>query len=91
MGKVVHRVINRSDDHAGWVIHCPGCKIGHFLDNRWKFNGDLDRPTFTPSILVKANMPGYNRCHSFVTDGDIRFLKDCGHDLKNTTVKLEAF
>lgn len=30
-------------------------------------------------------------CHSFVTDGKIRFLGDCTHDLKNQTVELKEF
>lgn len=28
------------------------------------------------------------RCHSFVTDGMIRFLDDCTHDMKGQTVEL---
>ena len=30
-------------------------------------------------------------CHSFVTDGKIRFLGDCTHDMKNQTVDLKPF
>jgi hypothetical protein len=33
---------------------CPGCKDYHMPDNSWQFNGDLDKPTFSPSILVKG-------------------------------------
>lgn len=29
------------------------------------------------------------RCHSFVTDGEIRFLSDCTHALAGKTVRLE--
>lgn len=36
-------------------IECPGCKESHMLDvRRWTFNGDIDRPTFTPSLLVRT-------------------------------------
>ena len=38
---------------------CPGCKSSHHVkviaDGKpplWSFNGDYDRPTFSPSILV---------------------------------------
>ena len=33
---------------------CPGCKQMHVLltDAGWAFNGDYDRPTFTPSFLI---------------------------------------
>lgn len=30
-------------------------------------------------------------CHSFVRDGQILFLGDCTHELKNQTVPLEPF
>ena len=39
---------------------CPGCKemhqvqIGEGPGPRWCFNGDFERPTFTPSVLVKT-------------------------------------
>ena len=31
---------------------CPGCESMHVVDSGWTFNGNYDRPTFTPSILV---------------------------------------
>lgn len=40
------------------MFMCPGCKemhqvqIGDGAGPRWGFNGDYDRPTFTPSIKV---------------------------------------
>lgn len=30
-------------------------------------------------------------CHSFVTDGKIKFLGDCTHDMKNQEVQLPKF
>lgn len=53
----------------------------------WSFNGDLDRPTFSPSILVYPSHK-QGRCHSFVRDGKIEFLGDCDHALKGQTVEL---
>lgn len=41
-------------------FRCPGCKTGHQVrvegdgSPKWGFNGDGDRPTFTPSILVRT-------------------------------------
>jgi hypothetical protein len=59
---------------------------------KWKWNGDVKQPTFTPSILVRANYTSANRmddvCHSFVTDGRIRFLGDCTHELAGQVVEL---
>lgn len=40
---------------------CPGCKelhqvsIGEGAGPRWGFNGEYDRPTFTPSVLMRGN------------------------------------
>ena len=72
-------------NHAGWMIFCPGCDEYHIFDKRWTFNGDLEKPTFTPSYLSKTQD---TVCHSFVTDGAIRYLGDCTHKLKGQTVDL---
>lgn len=88
-------------------FRCPGCRETHQIRvegegrPRWDFNGDYDKPTFTPSILVTWSEPSDVEgefddtskdrkmiCHSFVTDGRIRFLDDCTHDLKGQTVPL---
>ena len=68
-------------------FRCPGCGHDHCMPtNRdagpnWKFNGDVDKPTFAPSVLVKAaGKAEQYRCHSFITDGRIRFLGDCSHE-----------
>lgn len=55
----------------------------------WTWNGDLERPTFRPSILSRtADASGEIRCHSYVTDGRIEFLGDCSHELAGQTVDL---
>jgi hypothetical protein len=75
---------------AVYGFECPGCKYHHtFLvgPNGWTWNGSLDKPTFSPSLLVNANTP-QARCHSFVKDGKIEFLSDCFHALKGQTVDL---
>lgn len=42
-------------------IKCPGCKTTHTLNTDpsrpgpcWGFNGDFEKPTFTPSILERS-------------------------------------
>jgi hypothetical protein len=81
-----------NNQHAGYIIYCPACKGYHHLDTRWTFNGNLDRPTFQPSLLVngRANFenPAVPRCHSFITDGRIQFLSDCTHEMAGKTVEL---
>lgn len=66
---------------------------GKFPGPVWKFNEDAERPTFSPSLLIyEGRHPdgdlGHPRCHSFVRDGQIQFLGDCGHDLAGQTVDL---
>jgi hypothetical protein len=99
------------------MFYCPACKDTHALtvggDKHpcWGFNGNYDKPTFTPSVLVKSGHYCDGRtencwcrwaerhlgeeppfkcgiCHSFVTDGHIRYLADCTHSMAGQTVEL---
>jgi hypothetical protein len=72
------------------VFFCPGCKYDHCYDKRWAFNGNFEKPTFIPSLLVNPDYP-QNRCHLFMTDGKIQFLGDCHHDMKNQTVEMQPY
>lgn len=87
----VKEVKNSDESHFGWAIKCPGCGDYHIFDNRWTFNGNMEKPTFRPSMMAIWG-PQENRiknvCHSFVTDGRIQFLSDCTHSLKDQTVDL---
>lgn len=78
---------------------CPGCahlhaiKVGGDERPRWVWNNDGDAPTFYPSVLVTwpdPDAPGKNVsvCHSYITDGLIRFLPDSTHHLAGQTVAL---
>jgi hypothetical protein len=40
---------------------CPGCKEQHAVSQRWTFNGNYDKPTFSPSILTTSG----HYCPSF--------------------------
>lgn len=84
--------ISRDGKHDGWLIFCPGCECGHRFDERWTFNGNMEKPTFRASLLIEHHEnPGYKptlRCHSFVTNGKIEFLSDSEHELKGQTVDL---
>lgn len=47
-------------NHPDYMFWCPGCKCGHGIwatrPNRggaqWQFNGNLERPTVSPSLLI---------------------------------------
>lgn len=95
MGIKLHEVLNQDGSHHGWMFRCPGCDLDpndsgiHAPTDGWSFNGDHQRPTFSPSILVRWNAPdGEKICHSYVRDGRIQFLGDCTHALAGQTVDL---
>lgn len=80
-----------------FFFFCPGCKSQHLVWTKnegynhqiWEYNGDLERPTVTPSLLLTAPYPeGMRVCHSLITDGKIQFLSDCTHELAGQTVEL---
>lgn len=73
-----------------FIFWCPGCGCAHYLDTtRWKWNGDMVKPTATPSLLLRPQ-PSSNdfNCHFFIKDGQIRYLNDCTHKLKGQTVAM---
>jgi hypothetical protein len=95
----VHPYKGSSGEINLWAFFCPGCKYDHALAIRqyteggnpqWTFNGDADKPTFTPSLLVFGSVPE-KRCHSFITDGKIQFLDDCFHELKGQTIEIPEY
>lgn len=90
----VRRLTDVAETTIGMHFMCPGCKRGHLVHVEsptvpvWGWNGSMDKPTFTPSLLV--TWPGEERrCHSFITDGRIQFLGDCTHELVGQTVDLD--
>ena len=97
-------------DAEGGRLHfwCPGCggvhgiNVGEGPGPRWGWNGNVNKPTFTPSIHVRTGRavdPAFQPepgdppevCHSFVTDGRIQFLGDCTHALAGQTVDLPIY
>ena len=89
---VIRPLHQDNTDQPEFHFHCPGCGYGHWFKTtgghpRWTWNGDFDKPTVHPSILVNQSTPEA-RCHSFVLDGKIQFLGDCFHKLKGQTVPL---
>ena len=65
MKRKVHPCSESADaPTTGYMILCPSCGNGHLFNTSpgpngvggskpvWTFNGDLERPTFSPSMLV---------------------------------------
>ena len=86
-------------NHVGELVECPACGYGHLFrtvphENLpvWTFNGDRDKPTFSPSMLVNSRThvtnPDAILCHSFVRDGKFEFLSDCSHAMAGKTVEI---
>ena len=58
----------RAADGGRLMFWCPGCREPHMVRVQdgtgpgWGYNGDPERPTFTPSVLVTSGhyMPGHD-------------------------------
>lgn len=98
MGELSKKLRTLEDNRL--VFWCPGCghahqvRIGAGFGSRWTWNGDVDRPTFAPSINIRwseGNPSTDKCCHSNVTDGMIKFYSDSTHKLSGQTVPLPDF
>jgi hypothetical protein len=53
------RILRDTTDN-GLMFWCPGCNEAHRIQHgagggpRWGWNGDVEKPTFTPSVLVSG-------------------------------------
>ena len=81
------------------VFWCPGCKELHSFAvdkdhinsdgsvHRWTWDGNVEAPTFSPSLVMCSNDPDYV-CHLYLRNGEIEYLGDCHHELKGQRVPL---
>jgi hypothetical protein len=96
--------VNRAKECGDRVnIWCPACdephgpKVKPLKDpGSWTWNGSLQNPTFSPSLLVRWSGVVDGKevlrvCHSYVEEGRIRYLNDCTHALKGQAVELPAW
>lgn len=75
-----------SDDQFG--ITCLACGCGHELKG-WQFNGDLESPTFSPSLLVTGKkMPTQDEADRIMADEKIE-LSDmvCHSFIRNGNIE----
>lgn len=93
---------------ANLMHWCPGCEEVHGIRVEstsndvpmWHFDGNYEKPTFAPSILVFVDddeddngnpLPAPRRvtlCHYFIRNGMIDFCGDSPHALSGQTVEL---
>ena len=77
----------------GYMFECPGCGDNHVIYTNsqwcsqqpngrpcWGFNGDVDRPTFSPSLLCQGLM--YPSGNQFPNEDEINRMK-AGENLRS--------
>lgn len=56
---------DRGSGCADFIFWCPACNCGHGIWTTvpngttgavWQFNGDMERPSFTPSLLITRHL-----------------------------------
>lgn len=92
--EVCHRYESPDGVEVLICVHCPACGYDHPFRIKgdgptWSWNGDMLKPTFTPSMRCAGGTP--KECHSNVTDGNIAYHGDCWHDKKGQTVPLTPY
>jgi hypothetical protein len=106
-GKYLRRIAIGADyAPGGWAHWCPGCSSMHAFavdqpfpnGAQWKFDGNLEAPTFTPSMNIRTGKyadPQFvdedglsSICHYFLTAGNLIFTADSTHALAGKTVPL---
>lgn len=87
----VSKVLRKGADRYFWL--CPGCKEIHGVPvPRWTFDGNVDAPSFSPSVRhfvpEHDGIPEKTFCHYWVRAGQIAFDGDCDHELVGKTVPM---
>lgn len=101
---VIRHIDDNGDAYDGLMFACPGCASTrdgydglHMLPitgdgskrPTWTFDGNLEQPTLSPSILTRSSWEGVEYvCHSFLRAGVFEFLTDSTHPLAGQHVPL---
>ena len=89
--KVILKVINAKESSGGFIFTCPACGYDHFIktfgSNPWNWDGNEEKPTVTPSLLIHKSGDD-PRCHLFLTGGKIQYTADCEHKLAGQTIDM---
>lgn len=85
---LLHDIQDDKGQHYGYAFPCPGCKSVHQINDqesvsigpKWDFNGNMDAPTFSPSLKVTHRHPkGYDNDHPAPADFDGEYVEDVCH------------
>lgn len=109
LSNVLRQANNPNAGGKTLMFYCPACSETHGVniegnsskEPQWIFNGDVNKPTFSPSVRVSWTEPSDNEnefddttkdkqicCHFFVTNGMISYCGDCTHEFKNRIVPM---
>ena len=83
--------VSGSGEDRRIIVFCPACEDIHCLSTRWTWNGDVNRPTFAPSIKVTLSWGEdhvMHRCHSWLRNGEWTYCRDSTHALAGGTAPL---
>jgi hypothetical protein len=91
--------IEADGEIIAYYFECPGCGLAHApyikphknsVGASWYFNGDIEKPTFSPSIMSKVEYTEgkVSICHLYITSGKIHFLEDSTHTLAGKVIDL---
>lgn len=86
------KVLRGAEGHRV-MYWCQGCDQLHMIKHAdggpHTWDGNVERPTFSPSVLYDRIANGQRQvCHTFVRDGMVQFLDDCTHAFAGQTVPL---
>lgn len=90
----VLRSVDLGAGRRGYAHWCQPCGCAHAISTegaepRWTFDGNVDRPTFSPSVKVTGGARGSDHvCHYFIEAGVIKYCGDSTHTLAGQNVDL---
>lgn len=99
----------RSENKSYFLFWCPGCGHGHVFwcgsgfahPQHWSFNGNFEKPTFSPSlrmfVRVAKEVDGKlvdtgeqkTHCHLHVVDGELKYCSDNPHAMNGKTIPMQ--
>lgn len=102
MKAMLRTIVHGDLRYPALLFCCPGCaesdgNVGlHMLpvntsetSPAWTFDGDLDAPTVSPSILTRTGpADAQSVCHSFLRAGVFEFLGDCTHSMAGQQIPM---
>ena len=103
MKSIIRTINDHGIQYDALMFVCPGCESMkgsgsglHMLpvnskvkNPQWTWDGNLIKPTLSPSILTRYPMVDHEEiCHSFLRGGIFQFLSDCTHKFAGKEVPM---